>query len=338
MDGENSNQNNNGNPGDHGGNNNGGGNNNEGGNVFDQLAETLAVLVNQQPRQQSIVSQFKGLNPPTFDGATDPAIVEMWIQEMEKAFGLLDNNEEQKVTLAVYQLQGSAYDWWLMEKRKNENATNEEEPEPYTWAKFKKALEDKYFPRTIRLQKERDFIRLEQGRKTVIEYEAEFAKLSKYAPTLISDETSKARRLEEGLRSDIRNAVASFELQTYETVLNKALVIERGLAESEKATDNWNKRRFTPSSGFSSQRGPFKKQHEYDRIGGQGDREKCSRCGKNHPDKYCRWNTGACFHCGEVGHKISECPHNPPPRKEVDKNTSTQRVFMLTGSRTNNHN
>ena len=83
---------------------NGNVNNNGEENVFDQLAQTLAVLVNQQPKP-NIVSQSKRLNPPTFDGATDPAIVEMWIKEMEKAFGLQGSNEEQKVTLAVYQLQ-----------------------------------------------------------------------------------------------------------------------------------------------------------------------------------------------------------------------------------------
>ncbi|XP_074347382.1 uncharacterized protein LOC141686233 [Apium graveolens] len=301
MDGENgNNQNNNENR-----NNNGNQVNNDGGNVFDQLAETLVVLVNQQPKP-NIVSQFKCLNPPTFDGATDPAIVEMWMQEMEKAFGILGSSEQQKVTLAVYQLQESAYDWWLMEKRKNKTTSNlEENPEPYIWEKFKKALEDKYFLRTVRLRKERDFIRLQQGDRTFIEYEAEFAKLAKYASTL-----------------------------TYEVVLNKALVIERGLEESEKASDSWNKRRFTQTGGQSFQWGPLKKSHVYDNIGGQGDRERCTRCGKNHPDKVCRWNTGACFHCGEVGHKILNFPHNPPPppRKEVDNKMGKGRVFQLTGN------
>ena len=223
-----------------------------------------------------------------------------------------------------------------MEKKKNEqNATTNTEGihEPYTWAKFKKALEDKYFPRTICVQKERDFIRLEQGRKIVSEYEAEFAKLAKYAPTLVADESSRARRLEEGLRSDIRNSVASFELQTYEAVLNKALVIKRGLVESDKATDNWNRKRFAPSGGQSSERAPYKKPHVYDRLGGQEDRVKCSRCGKNHPEKDCRWNTGACFHCRERGYRILECPHNPPPRKEANKKTNNGHVFQLMGSR-----
>lgn len=177
--------------------------------------------MNQQLRS-NIVSQFKRLNPITFNGATDPTVVEMWMQEMEKAFGLLESNEEQKVTLAMYQLQGSVYDWWLMETRKNEAANIKWIGEPYTWAKFKKALEDKYFPQTIHLQKERDFIRLEQGEKTVSEYEAEFSKLSKYVPTLVANKSSRARRLDEGLRSNNRNSVAFFKLQTYEVVLNKA--------------------------------------------------------------------------------------------------------------------
>ena len=85
-------------------------NNNDGGNVLNQLAQTLATLVgNQQPAQRSIVSEFKRLSP-TFDGATDPAVVEKWIQEMEKAFELMGSTDAQKVTLAAYQLQGSAYD------------------------------------------------------------------------------------------------------------------------------------------------------------------------------------------------------------------------------------
>ncbi|XP_074374347.1 uncharacterized protein LOC141714744 [Apium graveolens] len=314
--------------------NNNNNNNNNNGGASDQLAQTLAALVgNQQPRQPNIVSEFKRLNPPSFDGATDPAIVEKWVQEMEKAFELLGSNDEQKVTVAVYQLQGSAFDWWLMEKRKNE-ANAEANQKPYLWERFKKALEDKYFLRTTRLQKERDFIRLEQGGKSVTEYEAEFAKLAKYAPTLVADEASRARMLEEGFRSNIRLGVAPFELQTYEAVLNKALVIERGLVESEMATDNWNKKRFAPTRGQTSQGEPLKKPYAYDQMGNQGNQYKCTRCGGNHADRECRWNLGACFHCGEVGHKISQCPKNPPPRKGADTKKGYGRVFQLTG----NHN
>lgn len=49
------------------------------------------------------------------------AIVKKWIQEMEKAFDLVGNSEVDKVTLAVYQFQGGAYDWWLMQRRKHDS-------------------------------------------------------------------------------------------------------------------------------------------------------------------------------------------------------------------------
>lgn len=102
--------------------------------------------------------------------------------------------------------------------------------EPDTWTMFNEVFTNKYFPRTVRAQKKRDFIRLKQGSKTVAQYEAEFAKLTKYAPTLVVDEVTRARRLKNGLRADIRHDVTSFELPTYD-VLNKALVIEKDLAK-----------------------------------------------------------------------------------------------------------
>lgn len=66
---------------------------NEEDNVFDQLVETLAVLVNQRSKS-NIVSQFKCLNESTFNEAIDPAGIEMWIQEIEKAFRFPESNEE----------------------------------------------------------------------------------------------------------------------------------------------------------------------------------------------------------------------------------------------------
>ena len=310
-----------------GGNNNNN-NNNEGGNMLNQLAQTLATLVgNQQPAQRSIVSEFKRLNPPTFDGATDPAIVEKWIQEMEKAFELMGSNDGQKVTLAVYQLQGSAYDWWLMEQRRNE-----ENADPMTWDRFKTALTDKYFPRTIRVQKERDFIRLEQGDRTVVEYEAEFVRLSKYAPTLVADEISRPRRLEEGLGENIRHVVANFELTTYEQVLNKALVVERGMVEALKKKDEETKKRSEPSGGFNGT-GSSKKFNNRGtggnaNKGNQGGKLQCSRCGRNHLDKDCRWNTGACFSCGEMGHRVAECPKRDPTRDKDNGNKATLAALL----------
>ncbi len=77
---------------------------------------------------------------------------------------------------------------------------------------------------------------------TVSQYEAEFARLARFAPTLVADEDSKARRFEEGLRPRIKTSVIAFELTTYRAVVNKALLIERGLNETQADREDKQKR------------------------------------------------------------------------------------------------
>ncbi|XP_017233498.1 uncharacterized protein LOC108207573 [Daucus carota subsp. sativus] len=291
-------------------------NDNGGANVMNQLAETLATLVrNQQNRSRSLIAEFKRLSPPIFEGSTNHSEVDKWLQQMEKIFELLGSNDEQKVSLASYQLQGSAYDWWLMKKRRVDG-NEEEAAQPYTWETFTESFKDKYFPRTIRAKLERDFIRLEQGEKqTVSEYEAKFARLAKYAQDLVVDEVSRARRFEEGLRSEIKRHVV---------VLNKALVVERGLTVEDEKKDYEPKKRAEPTSGFN-ENGQVKKFNNRGNFNRRdsGARLSCSRCGRNHLDKDCRWNTRACFSCGETGHKVAECP------KRILQGTRTIRTRAL---------
>ncbi|KAL5570499.1 hypothetical protein UlMin_027074 [Ulmus minor] len=111
---------------------------------------------------------------------------------------------------------------------------------------------NQYFPKSVRQEKEREFSRLEQGNKTVAEYEASFVRLAKFAPDLVATEESRARRFKEGLRASIRQAVIPFEIVTYSGVVNKALLVERA-----KCLDsNQNKNRpggQKPSGGNSKQ-------------------------------------------------------------------------------------
>lgn len=104
---------------------------------------------------------------------------------MEKVFELMGSHDAQKVNIVVYLLQDCAFDWWLIEQRRKEK-----NPNPVTWERFKTSLTEKYFPRTIRVQKKRDIIRLEQEDGTLVKYEGEFARLSKYASTFGTDKSN----------------------------------------------------------------------------------------------------------------------------------------------------
>ena len=92
---------------------------------------------------------------------------------------------------------------------------------------FRDAFYDKYFPKSVRKQKEREFTYLQQRSKIVAEYEVEFNHLAKFAPLLISTEESRTWRFEERLRFSIEEAVISLELTKYSEVMSKALLVKK---------------------------------------------------------------------------------------------------------------
>lgn len=168
-------------------------------------AQALACEAPRRDAQlHNTIVEFKKLSPPAFGGTTDPLEAEKWLTEIEKTFTVLPCTEEEKVSRAAYMLQGSAHDWWLMVQRQHEDDGL------LTWNGFRDAFYDKYFPESVRRQKEDEFIKLQQRSKTVAEYEADFTRLSKFAPSLVATDLSRARRFESGLRPRIKEAIIPF--------------------------------------------------------------------------------------------------------------------------------
>ena len=85
-----------------------------------QAVETVAVanenhgqgqVIANRPMHQ-LVEQFIKLKPPKFSRKEDPEAAPQWVEELEKDFELLECNDHEKVTLAVYQRHDNANDWW----------------------------------------------------------------------------------------------------------------------------------------------------------------------------------------------------------------------------------
>ena len=76
----------------------------------------------------------------------------------------------------------------------------------------------------------------------MVEYNAKFIELSRYAPHIVSTESRKARRFEAGLRWDIKNQVVILRLPTYQEVLQAALIAEESLNETLRFRENRKKR------------------------------------------------------------------------------------------------
>ncbi|KAJ0985550.1 hypothetical protein J5N97_003906 [Dioscorea zingiberensis] len=250
-----------------------------------------------QPHQRTI-AEFKRTGPPPFEGTTDPDVAEKWIDEMEKAFDVMECTEEEKLRFATYMLQGSAYNWWKGEVRVSEGRNFD------TWDQLRTAFFSKYFPRSKVLELERQFLRLKQGTMTVDEYEMEFDKLSRFAAKFVDDDESRAHRFQDGLQYHIRKALAPLHLTSYAEVVGRAKSLDVVCREGGDQKKGHQKKRDRSSRSGHSQftgknskpkvdsralvasqtvsRPPHQQPQGTSASAASSDKRKCSICGKAH--------------------------------------------------------
>ncbi|XP_056163637.1 uncharacterized protein LOC130136990 [Syzygium oleosum] len=201
-----------------------------GGNEGNQAQQGQAqpAVARQMPQ---LVEQFLKMKPPKFNGKGDPEAAPDWIEELEKAFEVLGCTDAEKVTLAAYQLQSSANDWWKATKGRVFPVGAE-----LNWAVFVESFYEKYFSENAQEKKLMEFMRLRQGQMTVDQYEAEFARLAKFAPTMVESPRDRARRFRDGLRPDLRSQILSHDIKDYGEMYRRAQIIERDQQERAAAS------------------------------------------------------------------------------------------------------
>ena len=136
------------------------------------------------------IEQFRKLGSPSFLGNLNPIEVESWIMQTEKFFDVISCTEVQKVSFASFMLKGEVEHWW----RSTKKTVPLEEDEILTWTVFLDAFYEKYFPESVHDEKEVEFMELIQGNKTVLQYEAKFTELSRFAPHIMADDVRKAKK------------------------------------------------------------------------------------------------------------------------------------------------
>ena len=83
----------------------------------------------------------------------------------------------------------------------------------------------------------REFHNLKQRHMSVIEYQREFTRLSKYAPEVLVGEEEKCRRFEDGLNDHIRAHVTVFCHEDFSKIVTCALNVERVKKEERERKD-----------------------------------------------------------------------------------------------------
>lgn len=178
-----------------------GGHNNDNSGVIEAIQEMAsAIRKNNNDHHQEdfgervmrIQGEFRKCQPPIFNGVPDPMAAEEWIRQIKIKLNNQKVPEELKVDIACTYLEGQAYHWW-------ESVLSMPNTEITTWEAFENIFLEKYFPSTVKGMKAREFVNLVQGDLFVAEYQAKFEQLMRFAPNMILDEFTKAKRFEEAL-------------------------------------------------------------------------------------------------------------------------------------------
>ncbi|XP_069145667.1 uncharacterized protein [Solanum lycopersicum] len=142
--------------------------------------------VNPQPmteaKMRDILSQMDQAMTTQAQDATVDEDPQEFPDEFYKVVYAMGVSSSEKAELASYQLKDVSQTWYV-QWRDNRSLRGG----PVTYEIFKVDFLDQLFPREMREEKLMEFINLCQGWKSVHELSLEFIKLSKYAPSLVSD-------------------------------------------------------------------------------------------------------------------------------------------------------
>ena len=95
----------------------------------------------------------------------------------------------------------------------------------------------KYFSDTARQAKAQEFLELKQGTMDVMEYVARFTELARFADDYVATDMAKVRRFENGLKLSIRGRIVGLHLQDMDSMVRKALTIERDIEDARSTRD-----------------------------------------------------------------------------------------------------
>ncbi|MQL97961.1 hypothetical protein Taro_030661 [Colocasia esculenta] len=181
--------------------------------------------------------------------------------------------------------------WWssLLRTRFEDGAVD------VAWDAFVRLFRAKFVPEHIQDKMEQEFLSLTQGSMTVLEYEARFSELSKYAPHIVEDERRKTKKFVMGLKPSLRTRLVAFDHRTLDEALSAAC---RQEGEMEQYLEEKKASQKRPAATFQRQ---DKKKMVYQTpqkpmtasnsqvpsVRSPGAKKECPHCGKTHGGSEC---------------------------------------------------
>jgi hypothetical protein len=212
--------------------------------------------------------------------------------------------DNMKTEYASQQLQGPAGVWWC--HHRNTLPKNME----VVWDQFKQAFRGHYIPAGLMAIKHIEFMKLNQGDKSVIEYLHAFISLSRYAPEFVNTEVKKIASFKRGLCPKLMKAMCNNKCVTFnefvsDTILQENCNVVYAASKSHDKSHESNAPMtntlvvITPqyySPGISTRYHPYQKQDPVKRSSIKKGKPKAPP--SNRP----------CWNCKMSGHWAKDCP------------------------------
>ena len=143
-----------------------------------QIAQIVAIATRQQsqptpPPREVIeepgrsIERVQKLGAKPYDGSGDLEAAWLWLDRVNKVYGVMDFTDEQRVLFYSFLMEDKAKDWWDSVERRY--------PDSISWDQFHQEFTDRFFPQSHKDSKIEEFFKLEQNNMSVSEYEKRFS-------------------------------------------------------------------------------------------------------------------------------------------------------------------
>ncbi|XP_040968587.1 uncharacterized protein [Gossypium hirsutum] len=196
--------------------------------VLRDIADALQHIVRAIPAttsvptvRQALIKEVRKYGVTKFQGlkGADPSVAENWIETTKRVLQQLDCTPRESLICAISLLQGEAYLWW-------ESVVRHLPDDQVTWDLFQKEFQKKYIGELYIEEKKQEFLVLKQGNMSVLDYEREFSRLSRYALEYVPTEADSCKRFLRGLRDEIKIQLVSLKITELVDLVERAKMIE----------------------------------------------------------------------------------------------------------------
>ncbi|KAK5812986.1 uncharacterized protein LOC108468283 [Gossypium arboreum] len=197
--------------------------------ALQRIMEIVPAMTSVPIQRRAPIKELRKYGANEFMGlkGVDPFVAENWIKSTKRILRQLDCTPRECLIGAVSLLQEEACLWW-------ESVVRHLPENQITWDLFQKEFQKKYIREMYIEDKKQEFLTLQQGDMSVIDYKREFSRLSRYASEFIPTEVDSSKRFLRGLRDKIELQLVSQRITEMVDLIERAKMVEQVLGFNKK--------------------------------------------------------------------------------------------------------